>query len=101
MPDRSNRTGPSTLLKLLRVFSRIPPWPAAPHGDRAGRHGGGHRVYKDVPDHSYVLFRALPLCMGLLVGYPHGPLPLVATRPGNNGGGHLLYVFLFSVLLHL
>ena len=44
----------------------------------------------------------VPLCMGLLVGYPHGPLPLVATRPGNNGGGHLLCLFvLFSVLLHL
>ena len=43
-----------------------------------------------------VLFRARPCCaMGLLLGYPHGPLPLMATRPGYHGGGHLLDMFVF------
>ena len=73
MPDRSNRTGPSTLLKLLRVFSRIPPWPAAPHGDRAGRHGGGHRVYKDVPDHSYCTVPRTSFMYGSVGGIPPWP----------------------------
>ena len=66
-----------------------------------GYHGGGHRGYEDVPDRSLQYCSAhVHVRTGMLVGYPHGPLPLVATRPGDRGGGHLLCMFVF-LLLHL